>query len=75
MMAKSGHQKIHYMKLREWRAATNTDTEKSMCSYCDEDILKTGAKNCYHSCDTFNVWVDDATAEKIKPYLEFREAA
>ena len=74
-MTKSGHQKIHYMKLREWRTAANTDTKKSMCHYCDEDILKTGAAYCLHSCGTFDVWVDDGTAEKITAHQQLREAA
>jgi len=70
----TGHQKIHYMKLRKWRATTNTDTEKSMCHYCNEDILKTGAKTCHHTCGTFDVWVDDKTAEKIEKHQEEAQA-
>jgi hypothetical protein len=62
---KPGHHKIAVEIVRGWRTATKTDTQESICMYCDEDVVKNNTVTCSHSCGTFDVWVDTPTFAKI----------
>lgn len=62
---KPNHHMVGAIKLREWRIATNTDKDKSICHYCDEDLAKTKRLNCSRTCGTFDVWVDTPTLARM----------
>jgi len=62
---KPNHHKVDALKLRDWRIATNTDKDKSICAYCDEDTAKTKRLRCSHTCGTFDVWVDTPTLARM----------
>ena len=64
-MDKPDHHKVNVQKLREWRTATNTDRDKSICAYCDEDLAKTKRLRCSHTCGTFDVWIDTPTLARM----------
>ena len=63
--SKPGYHKVDVQTLRNWRTTTNTDRQKSICTYCDEDTAKTGHLNCFRSCGTYDVWVDTSTFAQI----------
>jgi len=62
---KPDHHKVDVTKLREWRIATNTDKDKSICAYCEEDLAKTKRLRCSHTCGTFDVWIDTPTLARM----------
>lgn len=64
-MTKTNHHKIAIELVRGWRTATKTDTMKSICMYCDEDVVKNKTVSCSQSCGTYDVWVDTPTMAKI----------
>ena len=62
---KPGHHLVSVDSVREWRTATKTDTMKSICMYCDEDVNKNKKPLCSKSCGTYCVWVDTPTFAQI----------
>jgi hypothetical protein len=62
---KPGHHLVSVDSVREWRTATKTDTMKSICMYCDEDVNKNKKPLCSKSCGTYCVWVDTTTFAQI----------
>jgi len=62
---KPGYHRVSVDALREWRTTTKTDTLKSICMYCDEDVNKTKKPLCSQSCGTYDVWVDTSTLAQI----------
>jgi hypothetical protein len=62
---KPGHHLVSADRVREWRTATKTDTMKSICMYCDEDVNKNKKPLCSKSCGTYDVWVDTTTFAQI----------
>lgn len=60
-MIKPGYHKVAVEMVRDWRTATATDEDKSICMYCDED----GTTKCTHSCGTYLVWVNTSTLAQI----------
>lgn len=64
-MTKPNHHKIAMESVRVWRNKANIDVHKSICMYCDEDVVKNNTVSCSHSCGTYSVWVDTSTMAKI----------
>ena len=62
---KPGHHRVPAEDVRAWRTTTKTDTMKSICMYCDEDVNKNKKPLCSKSCGTYSVWVDTTTLAKI----------
>lgn len=62
---KPGHHLVSADRVREWRTVTKTDTMKSICMYCDEDVNKNKKPLCSKSCGTYCVWVDTPTLAQI----------
>ena len=67
---KPNHRRLSNEVVREWRTKTNTDRDKTICLYCDEDILNTKRNGCSYSCGTFDVWVDLTTFATINLDLD-----
>lgn len=64
-VTKPGYHRVPVEDVRAWRTATKTDTMKSICMYCDEDVTKNNKPLCSQSCGTFLVWVDTPTLAQI----------
>lgn len=62
---KPGYHRVTVGAVRAWRNATNTDTDKPICTYCDESVDKNLKPLCSRSCGTYNVWVDTSTLAQI----------
>jgi hypothetical protein len=62
---KPGHHLVSVDSVREWRNATNTDKQKSICMYCDEGELHAQNQRCSNSCGTYCVWVNTTTFAQI----------
>jgi hypothetical protein len=62
---KPNHHRVLMETLREWRTKTRIDQLKSVCAYCDEDIVRTKNVTCSMSCGEFCVWIDTASLAKF----------
>lgn len=62
---KPGYHRVPTEDVRKWREATGTDTMKTICLYCDEEVTKNNKPLCSQSCGTYSVWVDTTTFAQI----------
>ena len=60
-ITKPDYHRVPMHVVQAWRDATDTDTTKSICAYCDE-LSRT---KCSSSCGSSLVWVDTLTLAQI----------